>query len=417
MRQVTGPVSKQAWSPDKLRQQFPILQREVGGRPLHYLDNAATTFSPRCVQDAVAHYENHSRSNVQRGMHQLGIEATDAFEAARGSVARYLNAASCDEVIFTSGTTFGVNLAAHCLGQSLQSGDEIVVSQAEHHSNFVPWQQLCQHYGVRMRLIPVLANGSLDLSGLDQVITERCRVVAVSQISNVTGSITDLQTITRQARRHGALVFVDGAQAAPQGPLDVQALDADFYAFSGHKCYGPTGIGALWIRSPVLASLPPFLTGGGMIERVDIQGTRYASGYRRFEAGTPPVAQAIGLGAALDWLMTLPWRGIRAHEQALSRQLLAGLSQVGGLTLLGEAAAQDRAPIFSFDIEACHSHDICQILDGYGVALRGGHHCAQPLMQALGLVATSRASIAVFNTDADIAALLCGLHDAVETLR
>jgi cysteine desulfurase/selenocysteine lyase len=410
-------VSSKVCSSEELRLQFPILQRQVNGQPIHYLDNAATTFSPGCVQDAVAHFENHSRSNVQRGMHQLGMEATDAFEAARASAANYLNAPSHDEIIFTSGTTFAVNLVAYCIGQSLQAADEIVVSVAEHHSNFVPWQQLCQQYGVQMKLIPVLADGSLDLGQLDQIITERCRVVAVSHVSNVTGSITDLQAITRAAHRHGALVFADGAQAAPHGPVDVQALEVDFYAFSGHKCYGPTGIGVLWGRDDILQAMPPFVTGGGMIERVTVDSTRYLSGNRRFEAGTPPVAQAVGLGAALEWLTALPWPQIRQYEQEMMQQLLQGLTGIDGLTLLGESAARQCAPIFSFDIEGCHSHDICQVLDDYGVALRGGHHCAQPLMDALGLVATSRASLALFNNARDIAALIDGLHKAVEILR
>jgi cysteine desulfurase/selenocysteine lyase len=268
-----------------------------------------------------------------------------------------------------------------------------------------------------MKLIPVQDNGSLDLGQLDELITRRCRVVAVTHTSNVTGSFTDLQAITRIARRHGALVFVDGAQAAPHGPLDVQALDVDFYAFSGHKCYGPTGIGVLWGRESILQALPPFLSGGGMIERVSVDSTSYLTGNRRFEAGTPPIAQAIGLGVALDWLMELPWPEIRLHERGLMQQLLRELPTLPGLTLLGEASWERRAPIFSFDIKACHSHDICHILDDCGVELRGGHHCAQPLMDALGLVATSRASIAVFNNDEDIAALLSGLHKAVEVLR
>ncbi len=405
------------WSPEALRLQFPILEREVNGLPLHYLDNAATTFSPLCVQDAQSRFENQYRANVQRGMHQLGIEATDAFEAARESAAKYLNAPSPDEIIFTSGTTFAVNMVAHGLGDSLQPGDEIVVSVAEHHSNFVPWQRLCEQHGIQMKLIPVLATGSLDLSQLDDLISERCRVVAVSHISNVTGSITDLQTIVRRAHHCGALVFVDGAQAVPHGPIDLQSLDVDFYAFSSHKCYGPNGIGVLWGRRQLLDDLPPFLTGGGMIERVSAQGTRYASGNRRFEAGTPPVAQAIGLGAALEWLTALPWPEIHRHERQLAERLLRGLEDIRGLTVLGEITPGGRAPIFSFDIEGCHSHDLCHVLDEFGVALRGGHHCAQPLMDALDLVATTRASIAVFNTEDDITALLDGLHKAVELLR
>lgn len=406
-----------SWSPEDLRQQFPILQRQVHGQALHYLDNAATTFSPECVQAAMSRFENHYRSNVQRGAYQLGAEATEAYEGARTSVAKYLNAYSDDEVIFTSGTTFSVNLVAYCLGQSLQPGDEIVVSVAEHHSNFVPWQRLREQCGVNMKLIPVSNNGNLDLSALDELITDRCKLVAVSHISNVTGSITDLDIITSAARRQGALVFVDGAQAAPHGPIDVQALGVDYYAFSGHKSYGPTGIGVLWGRGELLDGLPPFLTGGGMIERVTTQETRYLPGNRRFEVGTPPVAQAIGLGAALDWLMALPWKDVRDFEQKLAQQLLAGLLELDGLNLLGEQSPVHRAPIFSFAIDGCHPHDICQILDDYGVALRGGHHCAQPLMDALGLVATSRASIAVFNNESDIDAFLVALQKVIGVLR
>jgi cysteine desulfurase / selenocysteine lyase len=414
MSEAGGTAS---WTPDTLRQQFPILQREVNGQPLAYLDNAATTFSPRCVLEAVADFESHSRSNVQRGMHQLGVEATEAFESARATSARYLNASSPGEIVFTSGTTFAVNLVAQCLGPTLEEGDQVVITVAEHHSNFVPWQRLCQQRGLQLKLIPVQANGCLDMAQLDQLITERCRVVAVSHISNVTGSITDIQAVTRAAQRHGALVFVDGAQAAPHGPLDVQALGVDFYALSGHKCYGPTGSGVLWGREQLWNELQPFLTGGGMIERVTVQGTRYLSGNRRFEAGTPPVAQAIGLGAALQWLMDLPWPDIRRHEQTLMQQILQGLSGIAGLTLIGEAAYRQRAPIFSFDIEGCHSHDICQVMDEQGVALRGGHHCAQPLMDALGLVSTTRASLAVFNDEQDIRVLIDGLHRALEILR
>ncbi len=405
------------WTPDSLRRQFPILQREVNGQPLCYLDNAATTFSPQCVLEAMAGFENSCRSNVQRGVHQLGAEATEAYETARASSAAYLNAGSPEEIVFTPGATFAVNLAAHCLGQALDAGDEIVVTVAEHHSNFVPWQQLCDQRGLQLKLIPVAANGSLDLGQLDQLVTERCRVVAVSHVSNVTGSITDLQAITQVAHHHDALVFVDGAQAAPHGPVDVQALGVDFYALSGHKCYGPTGIGVLWGRKQLWDELPPFLTGGGMVERVTAQGTRYLPGNRRFEAGTPPIAQAVGLGAALEWLTVLPWPDIRAYEDRLMRLMLEGLLSVDGLTLIGEASTEQRVPIFSFDINGCHSHDICQVLDDYGVALRGGHHCAQPLMDALGLVSTTRASLGMFNSEQEVRTLVDGLHRAMEILR
>ena len=281
----------------------------------------------------------------------------------------------------------------------------------------MPWQRLRDQYGIDLRIIPVKANGSLDLDNLEQLVTDRCRLVAVSHISNVTGSITDLETVTAAAHRHGALVFVDGAQAVPHGPVDVQSLGVDFYAFSAHKCYGPTGVGVLWARREILQKLPPFLTGGGMIERVTTAETRFCSGRQAFEAGTPPVVQAIGLGAALEWLQTMPWVQIHQYERHLSRRLLQGFAAIDGLKLLGEFSPDGRAPIFSFDIEGCHSHDVCHILNEFGVALRGGHHCAQPLMDALGLVATTRASIALFNSDEDIEALLSGLRQAVVLLR
>jgi cysteine desulfurase/selenocysteine lyase len=403
--------------PHDLHPQFPILRREINGKPLHYLDNAATTFSPDCVLQAMADFEIRSRSNIQRGMHQLGLEATEAYEKARCSAANYLNAPSTEEIVFTPGTTFAVNMVAHCFGQSLRPGDEIVVSVAEHHSNFVPWQRLRDQYEIDLRMIPVKANGNLDLDNLEQLITDRCRLVAVSHISNVTGSITDLERVTAAAHRHGALVFVDGAQAVPHGPVDVQSAGADFYAFSAHKCYGTTGVGVLWARQEILQKLPPFLTGGGMVERVTTAETRFSSGRQAFEAGTPPVVQAIGLGAALDWLQTMPWAQIHQYERGLSGRLLQGLADIDGLKLLGETSPDGRAPIFSFDIEGCHSHDICHILNEFGVALRGGHHCAQPLMDALELVATTRASLALFNSDEDIEALLSGLQQAVAILR
>ncbi len=405
------------WTPCRLREQFPILEREINGNPLCYLDNAATTFSPRCVLDAVAAYESHSRANVQRGMHQLGSEASAAYELARGHAARYLNAQSADQIVFTSGTTLSMNLLAHSLGESLGEGDEIVVSVAEHHSNFVPWQRLCQTRRLRLKVIPVLANGRLDLERLDQLISNRCRIVAIAHVSNVSGNINDVRTIARAAHRQGAKIVVDGAQAAPHGPVDVPALEADFYAFSGHKCYGPSGIGVLWGRDDIWNELPPFLTGGGMVERVTLESTRYLGGNHRFEAGTPPVAQAIGLGCALQWLSDLPWGEIRVHEQRLLQRILRGFEGIDGLRLVGAADSDRRTALVSFDIDGCHPHDICQVLDDFGVALRGGHHCAQPLMDALGLVATTRASLAVFNNERDIEMFLHGLHRAVEILR
>lgn len=400
-----------------IRRQFPILGREVNGYPLCYLDNAATTFSPTVVLDKVREFETGYRANVARGVHRLASEATDAYESARASVAKYINAKDVNEVVFTSGTTGSINQLAFGLEGSINPGDEILVSTLEHHSNFVPWQMLCQRTGATLRLIPVSSEGILDLSAIGELVGERCRIIAVTQVSNVTGDISELRTISAAAKRVGAKLVVDGAQAVPHGPVDVQALDIDFYAFSGHKCYGPTGVGVLWGKSEWLEQLPEFMVGGGMVERVTVSGTTFLTSNQRLEAGTPPIAQAIGLGAAVEWLEQLPWGEIREHEARLMNQLFRDLNTISGLRTIGSDLNQPRLPIISFDIEGCHPHDICHIADQYGVALRGGHHCAQPLMDAVGVMATTRASMAVFTSQEDIETLVVALHKVVEVLR
>ena len=400
-----------------IRVQFPILQRQVNGCPLHYLDNAATTFSPNPVLDSVRDFETGFRANVARGVHRLAAEATDAYEGARASVARYINAAVPEEVVFTSGTTASMNQLAYCLEPRLQPGDEILVSLAEHHSNFVPWQMLCKRSGATLRIIPLHTDATLDLDAAESLLSQKTRIVAVTHASNVTGEQVAVQRLAQLTRQAGAMLVVDGAQAVPHGPVDVQALGADFYAFSGHKCYAPTGIGVLWGRNQLLHELPEFMLGGGMVERVEVAGTRFLEANQRLEAGTPPIAQAIGLGAAVEWLMTLPWAQIKEHETQLLQQLAAGLADIRGFRLIGPALVRPRLPIVSFDIEGCHPHDICQMSDQHGVALRGGHHCAQPLMDAMGVMATTRASFAVFNTKEDVQALLSGLRQAVEFLQ
>ncbi len=401
----------------RVRDQFPILQRSINGHPLHYLDNAATTFCPDTVLDKVYEFETGYRANVARGVHRLAAEATDAYESARASVARYINAFDPSEVVFTSGTTAAVNQLAYSLGESIAAGDEILVSMIEHHSNFVPWQMLCKRKGAKLQLIPVDENGVLDLSNLSSLINERTRIVAVTQASNVTGEMPDLGLLAQAAHQVEAKLVVDGAQAVPHGPVDVQALGADFYVFSGHKCYAPTGVGVLWGKGALLSELPEFMYGGGMVERVTPAGTRFLETNQRLEAGTPPIAQAIGLGEAVEWLMMLPWVDIKTHEAKLLGRLANELPSIAGLRVLGPALEGARLPIVSFDIEDCHPHDICHLLDQRAVALRGGHHCAQPLMDALDVMATTRASFAVFNTDADVDALLEGLHEAVDFLR
>lgn len=392
-----------------LRGQFPLLAAAPG---LHYLDSAATAQIHGAALDAVIRHETTCRANVMRGTYALAEAADRAFDAARHSVARFLNAGSAEEIVFTSGATAALNLVAQAFGNTLQAGDRVLISVAEHHSNFVPWQMLRERTGIELALIPVGADGVFDLTQLAELMGSRCRLVAVTQCSNVTGAWTDVAAIVAAARQAGARVLLDGAQAVQHGPQDVRALGVDFYAFSGHKCFGPGGIGVLWGRAELLAQMPPFLGGGGMIGEVTPALTTWAAPPQRFEAGTPPIAQAVGLAAALEWMMTLDWAAIREREDALCRQLIAGLQRIPQLRLLGPVASAARAPIVSFDIEGLHPHDICQVLDGHGLALRGGHHCAQPLLAALGAEACTRASIALYNDEADIQALLDGLAEA-----
>jgi cysteine desulfurase/selenocysteine lyase len=399
-----------------VRAQFPIFERSVNGRPLHYLDSGASSQMPRAVLDTIVDFETKHRANVRRGVHTLAEEATNAFESARESIARYLNVA-VSEVIFTSGATSAINLVARAFGDTLNAGDEVIVSLAEHHSNFVPWQMLRDRRGIALKAIPLTADGRLDLTALPALVMPKCRLIAVTHASNVTGAITDVAAIVAAARAVGARVLLDGAQRAPHGPLDLPALGVDFYAFSGHKMFGPTGIGILWGRHDVLDSMPPFLGGGEMIRTVTLERTIYAAPPHRFEAGTPPIAQAVGLGAAARWLMQQDWPAIAAHEMRLAQRVMDGLGKIVGARLIGPAGLQSRVPVLSFTIDGVHPHDLCQMLDSYGVALRGGHHCAQPLHDHFDLAGTSRASIALYNNDDDIDALLEGLPPTVARLR
>ena len=391
-----------------LRAQFPLL---AAAPELHYLDSAATAQIHRAALDAVVDHETTRRANVMRGTYRLAEAADLAYEKARQSAARFLNAGSADEIVFTSGATASLNLVAHAFGSTLKAGDRVLVSMAEHHSNFVPWQMLRDRCSIEMALIPVGADGRLELSRLPELMGDRCRLVAVTQCSNVTGAWTDVATIVAAAHKVGARVLLDGAQGAQHGPQDVQALGIDFYAFSGHKCFGPGGVGVLWGRAEALAQLPPFLGGGGMIGEVTPVASTWAAPPQRFEAGTPPIAQAIGLAAALDWIMNLDWAAIHEREDALCRRLIEGLLRIPGLRLLGPQGGE-RAPIVAFDIPGLHPHDICQVLDAQHLALRGGHHCAQPLLAALGVEVCTRASIALYNDAGDIEALLAGLDRA-----
>jgi len=415
-----GPASAVGYDPHPVRAQFPLLVAPENDQALHYLDNAATAQVPQAVLDAVTEHETRHRSNVLRSVHRLAEAATDAYEGARATVAEYLNAASADEVVFTSGCTAAVNLVARAFGETLAPGDEIVVSELEHHSNLVPWQMLRARSGIVLRVLPVTAEGGLDLAALPDLLGPRCRLVALTHASNVTGACTDVRAVVAAARRVGARVLLDGAQHVPHGPLDVQALDVDFYCFSGHKVYGPNGIGVLWGRADALAALPPFLGGGEMIRRVTLDETTYADPPRRFEAGTPPIAQAVGLGAALRWFAAQDRAGAATHLARLTRRLLEGLDTLdagrGRIRIIGAPSLAPRLPIVAFAIDGAHPHDVAQILDGHGVAVRGGHHCAQPLMDRFDVAGTTRASLAPYNTDADVDACLDGLADALGKL-
>ncbi|MDA0261811.1 MAG: SufS family cysteine desulfurase [Proteobacteria bacterium] len=405
---------------EAVRREFPILARQVDGTPLHYLDNAASAQMSQAVIDAVTDHEMNHRANVLRGVHRLAEEATQAFEDARFTVAGYINAQRVEEVIFTSGTTAAINLVAHSFGNQFTAGDEIVVSCLEHHSNIVPWQLLRERRGITIKVLPPTADGRLDLTRLDELVGNRCRLIAVTHASNVTGAVTEVAQVVEAARRVGAKVLLDGAQRAPHGPLDIQALGVDFYAFSGHKAFGPNGIGVLWVRWPILETLPPFLGGGEMIRQVTFERTTYADPPHRFEAGTPPIAQAVGMAAALNWIAKLDAEGVQAHLNALTGKLLDGLSALdrkrGLIRLFGPSGLQERLPVVSFTIDGAHPHDICQILDRHGCALRGGHHCAQPLMNHFEISGTTRASLAPYNNEEDIDAMLSGLDDAMTRL-
>lgn len=395
------------------RGQFPILADPT----LHYLDNGATTQVPRAVLDAVAEHETTRRANVLRGVHRLAEAATAAYEAARAAMARFLGAADPYEIVFTSGTTGAINLVAHGFGNTLAPGDEIVVSVLEHHSNLVPWQMLRDRRGIVLKALPVTGDGRLDLDALDRTLTARTRLVAVTHVSNVTGAVTDVARVVAAARAVGAAVLLDGAQAAAHGPWDIPALGVDFYALSGHKMFAPNGVGVLWGRADRLAAMTPFMGGGQMIRKVTLERTTYADPPHRFEAGTPPIAQAVGLAAAARWIEALPREAAHAHLARLTGRLLDGLATRPRVRVLGPTGLQARMPVVSFDVAGIHPHDVCQVLDGHGVALRGGHHCAQPLMDHFDLAGTTRASLAVYNDDTDIDAFLTGLDDAQRRFR
>ena len=393
-----------------IRREFPILHQQVNGHPLVYLDNAATTQKPRAVLEALQSFYSLDNANIHRGVHELSQRATEAYEQAREKARGFLNARSTSEVLFVRGTTEAINLVAHSLGAArVTAGDEILLTGMEHHSNIVPWQMLCERTGARIRVVPVDAKGELALDDVERLLSPRTRLLSVVHLSNSLGTINPVKEIIALAHRRGVPVLLDGAQASARIPLDVQALDCDFYALSGHKLYGPTGIGVLFGKAEILESLPPFLGGGDMISSVTFEKTLYNKLPNRFEAGTPNVAGAVGLGAAIDFVRGIGVEAIAAHEDELLEQATQAVARIEGLRVVG--TARRKAGILSFVMEGIHPHDIGTILDQRGVAIRAGHHCTQPLMESLGLVATARASFAVYNTSAEVQALVEGLAD------
>ncbi|MGZ6623704.1 MAG: SufS family cysteine desulfurase, partial [Solirubrobacteraceae bacterium] len=383
--------------------QFPVLSRRIGGKPLTYLDSAATSQTPQPVIDAMTSYYTESRASIHRGVYPLAVEATDLYEGARRRIAEWLGSTP-EETIFSANATAAINLVAYTWGrQNVHRGDLVVLTEMEHHSNIVPWQLLCQDREAELAYVPVLDDGQLDLDALDELLARGPKLMAVVHVSNVLGTVNPVAEIVRRAHAVGAVVVIDGTQAIPQMPVDLRAIDADFYAWTGHKAYGPTGIGVLHGRRALLEEMPPFIGGGHMIRTVAANESTWTDLPWKFEAGTSQIAEAIGLGAAVDWLRALGMEQVRAHELAVTGEALERLaSEVPGLVVHGPLAAADRGALVSFALDGAHPHDIGEILGREGVCVRAGHHCAQPLMRKLGVGATARASFAVHNTSTDV---------------
>jgi len=395
---------------DAIRAEFPILSREVNGKPLVYLDNAASAQKPDAVLDAMSEQGRTAYANVHRGIHTLANETTEAYEGAREKIRAFLNAKSVNEIIFTKGGTEAINLVANGIAGDIQPGDEIVLSIMEHHSNIVPWHFLRERYGAVLKWVEVDETGALDMAALEAALSSKTKIVAITHMSNVLGTVTDAAEIARLAHAAGAEVLFDGCQSGVHMDVDVQALDCDYYVLTGHKIYGPTGIGALYGKAEALARLRPFQGGGEMIEIVERERVTYNEAPHKFEAGTPPILQAIGFGAALDWLGQFENDDVIAHEHALYARAYDAVRGVNGLTVHG--TAEGKGAVLSFSIDGAHPHDLAQILDRYGVAVRAGHHCAQPLMDHLGVSATARASFGIYNTLEEVDAFIEALHKA-----
>jgi cysteine desulfurase/selenocysteine lyase len=402
-------AKRAAFDPERARADFPILSRTVHGKPLVYLDNAATTQKPRAVLDAIRRYYEVENANVHRGVHHLSELATRAYEGARARLGRFVGTSDPAEIVFVRGATEAVNLVAWTFGRArLSPGDEVLVTELEHHSNIVPWQIVAAERGARVVPVPILDSGDLDLDALDRLLSPRVKILAVGHVSNALGTVNPVAEIVRRAHARGVPVLVDGAQAAPHLAIDVARLGADFYALSGHKMYGPTGIGVLWGRREHLEAMPPWQGGGDMIRTVSFEGSTWAALPHKLEAGTPHIEGAVGLAAAADYLEALGLEAVAAHERALVERAEAALRAIPDVRVVG--APRQRAGVVSFLVGDVHPHDVGTVLDRHGVAVRAGHHCAQPLMARLGLPATARASFALYNTEADVEALARGVN-------
>ena len=405
---TSAPLGASGFDVARVRADFPILTREINGKPLVYLDSAASSQRPQAVLRAVEHYETRLHANVHRGVHSLSQWATEAFENAREIVRRFLHARSTREIVFVRGTTEAINLVANSWGRGhLKPGDEILITYLEHHANIVPWQMLCAATGAQLRAAPVKPNGELDLEAFRSMLSARTRLVAVAHVSNALGTILPVQEIVHLAHARGVPVLLDGAQAVPHQSVDVQAIDCDFYAFSGHKVYGPTGIGVLYARESLLAAMPPWQGGGDMILSVSIEASTYNGLPGKFEAGTPNISGAVGLGAALEYVESLGLEAVAAHEHTLLELATERLSALPRLRLIGTASA--KAAVVSFTMDGVHPHDIGTILDSEGIAIRTGHHCAMPIMELFGLAGTARASFGCYNNAEDVERLVEGL--------
>jgi cysteine desulfurase/selenocysteine lyase len=414
-RPIDAAVAAHAFDVEQVRRDFPILQQKVHGKPLVYLDNAATTQKPLAVMEAMENYYRRDNSNIHRGVHTLSERATEHYEMARTSIQRFLNAADSKEIIFVRGTTEAINLVAQTYGrQNVGSGDEVLITAMEHHSNIVPWQMLCDEKGAKLRVAPINDQGELLLGEFERLLGPKTKLAAVSHLSNALGTINPVQEIVRMAHAKNIPVLVDGAQAAPRMQVDVQELDCDFYAISGHKMYGPTGIGALYGKAKLLEAMPPYQGGGDMIASVTFEKTVYNRLPYKFEAGTPNIADTIGLGAAVEYLEQLGVEDIERHERDLLAYATRQVGAIPGVNIVG--TAKEKAGVLSFTIDGIHPHDIGTILDSEGIAVRTGHHCAQPVMQRFGIPATARASFGLYNTREEVDALVAGIHKVIEVL-